>query len=128
MPSKDSIVVTARLRKDEYEALQEVMKMHRLSVAGVLRFAVAKLRKDKPGPCLKLPEHPKQCKLYKAMLDWMRKSGTPKLPPSELRKIQYSAGIMTKQTLERYLEALEVQGFVKRNRGYVTVLKRWEED
>ncbi len=50
MPSKNSIVVSARLRRDEYEALQKVMEMHNLSVAGVLRFAMAKLKKDKPTP------------------------------------------------------------------------------
>ena len=128
MPSKDSVVVTARLRKDEYEALREVMKMHGLSVAGVLKYAIAKLRRDKPSPRLKLPEHPKQCRLYKAMLDWMKRNNTPKLPYTELRKIQYSVGIMTDRTLRRYLEALEVQGFIKRQRGFVVVLKEWEAD
>ncbi len=128
MTTKDSMVVTARLRTDDALLLKKIKEEYGMSTAGVILFALAKLRKQKPGPNLMFPEHHKQRKFYTELLNVMKiNDGKPKIPSSDVKAIAYRVGIMTPETCKRYLDALAIQGFCSLHSDYITVLKKWEE-
>jgi len=127
MTTKDSVIVTARLRTDDALLLKKIKEEHGMSTAGVILFAIAKLQKEKPGPKLIFPEHHKQRKFYTELLNVVKTNGgNPKLPSRDVKAIAYRVGIMTPETCKRYLDALTIQGFCSLQSDYVTVLKKWD--
>ncbi len=126
MTTKNSIIVSARLRRKEYIILEIIKKENELSTAGVLRFAIAKLIQQKPGPRLILPHHRKQRMFYTELLKAVTNKENPKLSFGEVKTTAYKVGIMTSNTRKNYIEALAAQGFCTKNSHYLVVLKKWD--
>ncbi len=130
MTTKDSVVVTARLRTEDNEMLENIKEEYGMSTAGVILYAIAHLRKQsiqKTDPIQIFPVHHKQRVFYTELLKVVKKNGeNPKLTFKEVKTIAYKVGIMTQETRKRYLEALATQGFCTENSHYVVVLKKWD--
>ncbi len=130
MTTKDSVVVTARLRMEDNQKLKDIKEEYGMTTAGVILYAIANLRKQsiqKTGPRLIFPHHRKQRMFYTELLKAAKSRGeNPKLSFGEVKTTAYKVGIMTSNTRKSYIEALAAQGFCAVNSHYVVVLKKWD--